>query len=486
MKPSNLVLEGLVFSSSRYVLIGLSLIRNLVIARFLGPEDYGYWVIISLLLTYGDQLHLGLRHAGDREIPFLRGQDQEQKSYETAKGIFGGILILAAVGAALIFSYLLLDTPESVVLKRVFAAAALILVSDQVSRFYFMILRTQKEFILSSKLEAGFELVRTIMVCSLVITFGLEGAIHALLVASGATTIYFLLMWKSKFSPIFEWRILRRCLGLGFPLFLSGLFYLVMISLDRIFGAFVLEKKALGSYGLATLLAQLPLSATLAVATVLYPKFSELIGAQGSVKAIEKLYGRVLVNASYLTPFLVTGFLFSCELFVRMFLPEYLDSWAYLRILVYGMFFIVLIPFPLFLLMAAGRKREYLEAQIVGVVTATGLYVTLLYLMDDTVAIPIAAVASYALSSILLTFRSFSVFDYSLKDSVKRLVFVLIPALVSIIAAYATQKYGMQVHIETVGDSLTKIIMNLAMFVLLYSPCLLLLKFRNRLWGESA
>src|SRR3990172_1387833 len=65
--------DSVVFAASRYVLLGLSLIRNFFVAKFLGPSDYGLWVVIGLLLTYGDQIHLGLRHAGDKEIPYYRG-----------------------------------------------------------------------------------------------------------------------------------------------------------------------------------------------------------------------------------------------------------------------------------------------------------------------------------------------------------------------------------------------------------------------------
>lgn len=75
--------DSLVFGSSRYVLLGLSMVRNVVVAKILGPADYGLWIILSLLFTYGDQIHLGLRHAGDRELPFLMGQGDYERSDTT-------------------------------------------------------------------------------------------------------------------------------------------------------------------------------------------------------------------------------------------------------------------------------------------------------------------------------------------------------------------------------------------------------------------
>src|SRR3972149_4811901 len=92
-----IVKDSLTFSSARYVLMGLSALRNFALAKVLDPENYGYWVVLSLIFAYGDQIHIGLRHAGDRDIPFLRGQERHDEADHITRVLFSGILFFSAL-----------------------------------------------------------------------------------------------------------------------------------------------------------------------------------------------------------------------------------------------------------------------------------------------------------------------------------------------------------------------------------------------------
>ena len=125
---SGLLRESAVFSVSRYALLGLSFVRNFVVARALDPEQYGYWVIVMLVLTYGDQIHLGLRHAGDKEIPYYRGQEQPQEARQVADTLYAGILLISVAALIILGSITVLAPGGERTVQGVIVAAGVIVV----------------------------------------------------------------------------------------------------------------------------------------------------------------------------------------------------------------------------------------------------------------------------------------------------------------------------------------------------------------------
>ncbi|MFH0992366.1 MAG: oligosaccharide flippase family protein [bacterium] len=466
--------ESLIFSSSRYVLLGLSFIRNFVVARVLGPEEYGYWIVVSLIMTYGDQIHLGLRHAGDRQIPFLTGRKETAVAQQVANAIYAGVLILSFVGLVLMGLYVLFIGSENAVMKFALLTAALITVSDQVNRFYLMILRVTRNFVLSSKVESAFEILRTITVCLLVFLFQLSGLVTALMVASLATTVYFLRRFRKQYRPEINLSQVRSLLSIGTPLFISGLLYILLISLDRVVASMVLGKSDLGQYGLASLIAQLPLSGTIALTMMLYPRFSQEYGNSEDVSSMLPTFRKALLSTSYLMPIVVVGLFFSSEVLIRWLLPYYLPSIFVLQILAYGALLLVVIPLPLNTLMAFGKHRQYLQAQIAGIVLSSVAYALVVFLLPGLPGIAGAACFSYVVSLFLILFTVFKVFQVPIVELIREIGKNCIPVFWSILLLFALThgiQTGEQISIvSSIGLALLKIVV----FILIYSPMLII------------
>lgn len=482
MNTSTIFREGVLFSSSRYFLLGLSFLRNFVLAKFLGPENYGIWIVISLLLTYADQIHLGLRHAGDRELPFLMGQGDYERSAATANAIFGGIVALTLVGA-----FLLLLTHSFLgdgfyLSQYALSLVVAIFASDQINRYYLMILRTQREFIFSSKVELAFEVLRTVAVVSLVIVFNIIGALYGLFISSFASAVFFFKRFRFRFVPSFDiggfWSLLQK----GFPFFVSGVLYLTFLNIDRVVASFVFTKDNLGQYGFAALVAQLPISGALALAMVLYPRFSSSIGESGSVKKLYDLYAKSISILSYLSPLVVAVMIISSEVLILLLLPEYVDSFFYLKLLFFGIFPIALIPLPLFLLMSTGRSSEYLWIQTFGVVLSLLFYGISLQIWNPQWAIPYAVITSYSVFLLLLLNRAFSIFSMKKKIHFVRLMYTLIPVIISVCVLYFVE-YHFAIESELMQKEIWSSITKLMAFVFFYSPILLLLWFRSAVMG---
>lgn len=476
-----LLVEGILFSASRYVLLGLSAVRNLVVAKVLGPEEYGYWIILSLVLTYGDQLHLGLRHAGDKEIPFLRGKREDTRALQVADTIYGGVISLAAIGVLVAGPMSLSGLIQAPQLSIGLAVVSLILFSDQVNRFFLMVLRTDKEFILSSKVESFFELIRTLAVCGLVVAFELWGALGAFLLASAATSAFFVYRYRGRFRPKIDSALAKQLAVIGFPLFLSGLLYILMISLDRVVASWALSKKDLGLYGLAALLIQLPISGSQAVTAVLYPRFSEAFGETGEAGSMYPLYSQAVSVTSYLAPLLVIGIYFASEFLITWLLPEFSGATTIIWQLSNGMYFLVIVPLPMYALMALGRRREYVATQSAAVLVAAVLYIVAAATGRGPSAIAIAASLSYGVFLILIHVRASLVFGRNRTDTSRALAGTLLPGLYSIAAVFTISLALPVPTAFSLADQLWLMVEKCLAFLILYSPFLLMLNRKEQI-----
>ena len=75
----------------------LGFIRYFYIGSVFTPAMYGAWVIYSTILEYADQMHFGLRHIGDREIPRLLRVGHDQEMRVLIRDLLSGIMIIGSV-----------------------------------------------------------------------------------------------------------------------------------------------------------------------------------------------------------------------------------------------------------------------------------------------------------------------------------------------------------------------------------------------------
>lgn len=57
----------------------IAFLSGIWLRNILGPEEYGMWLVFSLVLTYGYVMHLGILDSFNRDIPLLTGQKNMNK-----------------------------------------------------------------------------------------------------------------------------------------------------------------------------------------------------------------------------------------------------------------------------------------------------------------------------------------------------------------------------------------------------------------------
>ncbi len=407
-----------IVSGTRYVSLGFGMARNLFVAWMFGPERFGYWVLFLLVLQYADQVHLGLRLAGDVEIPRLRGAGDAHGSESTARTLFAGIVslsagagVIAAVGSAFLFLRGgVIGEYDAGILAWGLLVISATLIVDQIGRYHLMFLRTRKEFAVLGISESASDIARALMVVVFGWGFGLAGAFVAHFCASLGMAVYLHFRVDAQRRMLWDRERLRVLFAAGLPLFVSYTAYFLIISIDRVAGGIVLGSREFALYGFATTVMLLPVLTSHGLRDVLIPTFGERYGAGGATD-VAPIFLRGSRAVAFMIPPITAFVLFGMEAVVGVWLPKYGDALGIMSLLTPGIAFMALASLPVIALMIMGRSWPLLLLEAVAIGTAAVLYILLPLTLPPMHRLAISTsvlYAVYGLTTFVLTLHSCS------------------------------------------------------------------------------
>jgi O-antigen/teichoic acid export membrane protein len=418
------------FSASRYLILGLGFARNVLIAKFLSPAEYGIWVIMALVLIYGDQVHCGLRHLGDKEIPFRRGRGET--TAELANNILGGVLLFSISAFFLLAISIAIASGKGDGAEIIFLIAGGVMIADQANRFYYMIMRAHHEFVLASKIESASESLRTLLLTAGVIFFDLPGALSGMAVSALLLATYLAWRYRMTYRPRLHWQTFKMLLPMSLPLFINGLLFILLMNLDRLAAAVTLSPHELGLYGLAALLVAVPFNAVQAVGFVVYPRLSEQFGRHGDVKEVTPFFSKILMMTVYWTPLIVTTVFLAAPAVITGFLPAYSEAIPAVLILLPAAYFFTIVQLPISFLVATENNRRFIIIETVVILIAALGFLTGLKIAPTIITVAIVTAAGFFLFATLLLLVCYKIAEYPASVLVKNVLKLYAPLFFSI------------------------------------------------------
>ena len=339
--------------------MAIGLIAGFWIARLLGPEDFGVWNAVSLVLAYGAYLELGVLSAMGRDLPFCLGQGDIEKA-ATIEGAARRTIIFGAIVAALfVIAFSLLPIHSS---KMAFGlqAMAAVLILQQVYTYHRILLRSYNQFRELSRQQVLFALINAGLAVVFVVFFGLDGRLIAAILAQALIVLYALRKnpWRPipQFDSSFTWSLIR----VGLPILISGFVLSLLATIDRLMVITFLGEKQLGYFGLALLLTNLVSLVPAMASQVLFPRITNPYGSSG--KNVEALRSFILTPPkilSTLLPVLIGSLYFSLPLVIRVLLPAYIPGITAARIVIVGIFFFGILGSTDNFLVTTGKLKQY-------------------------------------------------------------------------------------------------------------------------------
>jgi O-antigen/teichoic acid export membrane protein len=277
--PRKFVRDWLGLALSSYIARAALLVRGVVAAAVLGPNGYGGWNALNLILDYGSYATLGALQGLDLELPAAVAGAPGRHLPEPARRLLagawwavglGGALFSVAVAAVLASGHPAAARSLGVRAPLLMLAATLLQLAIQ---YHASALKARGEFGTVSRAAAWQVLIGGGAGVALVWRHGIEGMLWGWL--AGSVLALGMLRRRAAIPlvpahPATGWSLVRA----GFPVFAFFTASLVLRSVDRLALLRYGNTAGLGHYSLGLMAAGLVLYLPEAAGSVLYPRIA--------------------------------------------------------------------------------------------------------------------------------------------------------------------------------------------------------------------
>ncbi|HEY0088282.1 MAG TPA: flippase [Candidatus Lokiarchaeia archaeon] len=329
-------------------------ILGIFIARNLGAENFGLFTFaISLTGIFAVLAEFGLRSIIVREL----------NQREEAKGELGTVLWLRIIlGIATFFLILFfsffIENSIARIIAIIFGAVILV---DNIHSFYISVFQAIQKMEYISIIE----ILKTLFIVTggFLILFLSPNIIFIayiyLFAAVFSSLISFFIARRLSFSPLlnFDKKIAKKYLIMSLPLVLSSAFSVIYVQTDSIMMGFWNMIKEVGWYQAAYRVVNITVVPAIVIGIVFYPIISNAYKKRENFQRIIDIFFLLLLF--FALPIAVGGFLLAKDVILFLYSNEYLPSVLAFKILILTSSLITLGIFINYLLITAGKQKEF-------------------------------------------------------------------------------------------------------------------------------
>lgn len=278
--------EFLGFSSSTLTQQASSLVTSLVAAALLGPEVWGTWFLLNLILRYGALTHLGALNGLNREYALEVGrgnQEEAEQLRKTSLGALAASLLVVILPATAILTF----TPSQYL--PAIALTILLLVCQQLYSYLSMTFKSRIQFTLLSRLQFAVALATPAITLPLTMTIGLNGFIIGQAITYALVAAFAYSSDKKLYQLRFDAQRTKKLIRIGFPIMIVGVLYALFTTVDRWVILQVMNAEALGHYSLAIMALGAAALLPQVIAQQYYPRMAQRWGANRDLTEMKRL-----------------------------------------------------------------------------------------------------------------------------------------------------------------------------------------------------
>lgn len=393
--------ELAVVAASTIAFQATSLLVQLLLARMLGPRDYGDWSLLLVAATYLSYLQLGVSNAMNREIPFCIGAGELERVERIRAIALSGTVLGAILGvvALLLLPRAWFGAGTTV---GVLAATALFVVASQLWTYVVTYLQSMRRFGSFSWVQGGLAVATLCIALPAARRWGVSGAMLGLAIAYAGASWIGWVVGGIRSRPRFNLREWVALVRVGLPIMLVGIGYAVLTTIDRWVIREYLGSAAVGLYSFQTRLVSVSVLLCGLVASLMYPRMAELWGRTRDVRHLRHLiYVQVGLSLG-LTAAAAIMMLLVLPWAIPRFWPEYAPSLVFLPVMILGMTFLPLCAVFGVVLNVVDRQVPYLLVQVLVIGVGAALSITVTRATRSLTGTAAAAAATYGLYLLLL------------------------------------------------------------------------------------
>ncbi|WP_246097002.1 lipopolysaccharide biosynthesis protein [Psychrobacillus soli] len=380
----------------------LAFVLGIVTRNILGPEQFGYWLTVSLIFTFIPLFQLGTFNAMNREIPFFLVRKDYKRVIEIRETVFSFIFTipLLLVLLLIVSSLITFFTQIKIEYKMGLLLGSIISGFTYLSGYVDMYYKSEQNFKRASTLISIKSMSQTIITVILVFFYGYIGLYLGMLFSLLIHTF----MGKKVFPKIKSLHTIyeyKRLVKIGFPILIVGIIWSIMIAIDRIIISIFMTPKDLGNYGVGMMVFSTMMLFPQVISQVMYPKIVELVSI-GDYSKIKRLYWKVnTILAISMIFVMIIGYIL-LPYFITWYMPEYNDGIRAAQLLLMGLYPLTLVNLAAAYFNSTDNQKVYMAIQVVSILINIALSIVFLYFNKSITSVAIATSISFIIYSILM------------------------------------------------------------------------------------
>jgi len=338
MRKHIIIRDTLIYSGASYIAIFVGFFVSVLSKRFFGVSGAGYWALLTVVITYGTCISLGIQKAIIREVPQCIGAKEMEKARGIENVTFSFLIIAGLVGTVIIWllSLFLFTDP---LLKAGMKIVAVLVFMTHLYNLILNILRARKQISILSKVVVFNILFVAMFALPGAYFFNINGFATGMVIAT-ALSFFFAKRWANiRFSFNFDWAQMWHLIKIGLAMLLASMLFRTFLNVDKIMIGKMLDIEQLGLYTIGIMAIQQVGSLPRFFNIVIFPHIQEKYGATKDVMDVKEMILKPTYFISRLMPISMGLIIFLAQPIVLYALPQFEGGLGVMKILVMGYFF---------------------------------------------------------------------------------------------------------------------------------------------------
>lgn len=410
------VLKNIIKVTLSNIFILLSgILTGFIIPKIMGISDYGYYKTFTLYISYSSIFRFGIV---DGIYLIFGGKDYKELNKEKFR-FYSKFMCILEVIISVIFITVAITFLDGEY-RYIFLFVAIYIWSFNITSYYQIISQITGRF---NELSTRNILQAILSSIGVLLFWLLYKIVKYELTYKIYTTFYVIIqillsMWYiftyreitfGKSSKVIdEYREILNLMKVGFPLLISNLCSTLLLNLDRQFVNILFDNLKYAIYAFAYNLLSLVTVATSAISTVIYPILKRVKNNE-----LQKMYP-ILVTVMLVFVFAALLIYFPLSIFIKLFLPKYIESLEIFKIIFPGLAItsVITVIMHNYYKVLGKNKKYFVKSVIILLISFVSNYIA--YICFNTIS-SISIASMIVMLYWYLTIESYFVKEYNVK-----------------------------------------------------------------------
>ncbi|MFC1620943.1 lipopolysaccharide biosynthesis protein [Candidatus Omnitrophota bacterium] len=364
----NVIRDTSFFSGSVYVSQAMFFIRGFLNAKILGPELYGVWSFLNIVLRYSVFAHLGAFNAMAREIPYENGKRSNKGMDKVRNVVFTFSLCTISIFALGVIIAAVLLWKKLLIYEAVgLIVIAVLAISMALYEFFQTSLIGIRRFVLISKANVMFSILSVLLTLLFVPRLKIYGVYIVALAIPILTVVYLYVKEDFKVKLCLDFKELYRLLKIGFPIMSSCFLQGTITNVAGIMTLSFLGKTNMGYYSVAALAGNFLMYFPMSIHRSFEPHIYQRYGETHDINSLKKYLFKPMLVMSILFPVVLAFYYTGVSFFIRHFLSKYSAAIYPFSVILIARFFLAFSPTSIALITVLNKQRFLVPVYLSGI-----------------------------------------------------------------------------------------------------------------------